>query len=119
MSIPRRPGRSRPGRNDDSSRGRHDAASTVFETERGRVARCACCGGLEIRFGNAVLALADDDELTTVLDALVASELPGRGALLRLGDTGCGWAFDAAEVAELHRLVAGARLMLDVSIRAS
>ena len=40
---------------------------------------------------------------------------PERHALLHVGETGAAFAFTPAEIAELHRLLAGARLMLDVA----
>jgi len=94
------------------------APDVVFETERGRVTHCACCGALEVRFGNALLALRPD-ELTDVLASVAASDtpaaphadVPGRSTVLYLGNTGCGWTFDADETAELHRLLAGAQLL--------
>lgn len=100
----------------------------LFETAHGRVRRCPCCDCLELRFGNALLALAVD-ELPTVLAQLGAAERePAAGGpaggpatdrghrevTLFVGDSGCGWVFTADETAELHRLVAGARLMLDL-----
>lgn len=104
--------------------------ASLFETTHGHVRRCPCCSLLEVRFGNALLALATDD-LPHVLDQLGAAESqagehPGAEAppaaggaggevTLLLGDSGSGWVFSRAEAAELHRLVAGAQLLLDLA----
>ena len=94
-------------------------SSTLFETDRGRVRRCPCCDRLELRFGNALLALAPDDlpQVLAQLDTAGAAappEAPGEVTLF-LGDSGCGWVFAADEAAELHRLLAGAGLLLDLA----
>ena len=105
----------------------HDAhaRATLFETERGRVTRCGGCGALELRFGNALLAVRPEELATVLLAALAEAEadaraaavhgVPAAGVTLYLGDSACGWVFDRAESAELHRLVAGARLLLDLA----
>ncbi|MDF1503741.1 hypothetical protein [Roseisolibacter sp. H3M3-2] len=92
---------------------KHRRAS-LFETAHGHVRTCACCPALEVRFGNALLALGPDD-LPHVLDQLEAAESHECDVTLLMGETGSGWVFTADEAAELHRLVAGARLMLDVA----
>lgn len=96
-------------------------SAPLFETARGRVCRCGCCDRLELRFGNALLSLAPDD-LSVVLGQLGAAEpgpaAPTREVTLFLAESGCGWVFTADEAAELHRLVAGTRLMLDVAAAA-
>lgn len=89
----------------------------LFETARGQVRRCVCCDRLEMRFGNALIALGAD-ELPHVLRQLGEAEGPpgvGGEATLLLAESGCGWVFTRDEVAELHRLAAGARLMLDLA----
>ena len=86
----------------------------LFETARGQV---RCCDRLELRFGNALLALGAD-ELPHVLRQLGEAERPagaGGEATLLLAESGCGWVFTRDELAELHRLAAGARLMLDLA----
>lgn len=99
--------------------------ASLFETVHGHVRRCPCCTQLEVRFGNALLAISADD-LPAVLDQLGAAEAQadvraglaapvGEEVTLLLGDTGSGWVFSRAEAAELHRLVAGAQLLLDVA----
>ena len=105
--------------------------ASLFETVHGHVRRCPCCRLLEVRFGNALLAV-DADDLPDVLDQLVEAEsqadaradagasappdAPVSGEVtLLLGDSGSGWVFSRAEAAELHRLVAGAQLLLDVA----
>lgn len=99
----------------------HHRAS-LFETTHGNVRRCNCCSRLEVRFGNALMALGVDD-LPHVLDQLGAAEshvtqpvaeAPGEVTLL-LGESGSGWVFSAEEAVELHQLVAGAQLLLDVA----
>jgi hypothetical protein len=101
--------------------------ASVFETAHGHVRRCPCCSWLEVRFGNALLAL-DADDLPAVLDQLGVAEAqageragvpttaaPADEVTLLLGDTGSGWVFSRTEAAELHRLVAGAQLLLDLA----
>ena len=97
--------------------------ATIFETERGTVRQCPGCQGLELRFGNAILGLAAD-ELEIVRTTLVEAELSAGGSLhhngrpavvLTLGDSASGWVFDRAETVELHRLIAGASLLLEVA----
>ena len=98
---------------------------TLFETGRGRLLHCRCCGALQLRFGNAVLGLNAEDfapfrrtaaELER--DALATDE---RGelhadarAVLYLGESGSGFAFDAGELTELHRLLEGGALLLEL-----
>ena len=89
---------------------------------------------LEVRFGNALLAVTPDD-LPHVLDQLDAAESHTRPRLddaaaedgdagegggsgevtLLLGDSGSGWVFNRSEAIELHRLVAGAQLLLGLA----
>lgn len=89
---------------------------TLFETEHGRVTRCGCCGALELRFGNALMALSVEELGPVLLSALAEADVaPAPEVTLHLGETGCGWVFDRAEAAEMHRLAAGARLMLDLA----
>lgn len=103
-----------------------DRYEPLFETDRGRVLHCDCCGGLQLHFGNAILGLngTDFDPLRETIRALEedAARPPATGrprtgrerATLFVGDTGIGFAFDAGELAELHRLLEGARLFLDL-----
>ena len=95
--------------------------ASLFETAHGQVRRCPCCTLLEVRFGQALLAL-DADDLPHVLDQLGAAEshaaapaAPGGEVTLLLGESGSGWVFTAPEAAELHRLVAGAQLLLGLA----
>ena len=88
---------------------------------------------LEVRFGNALLAVTADD-LPHVLDQLGAAEShtrprvdeardeagdgeagEGGEVTLLLGDSGSGWVFNRSEAIELHRLVAGAQLLLGLA----
>ena len=102
--------------------GRYEVA---FETEHGRLLHCACCGSLQLRFGNAVLGLnAEDfapfretiaDLERDALEVAAAGRLaPDARAVLYLGDSGTGFAFDAEELIEMHRLLEGAALMLEL-----
>ncbi|HEY0972492.1 MAG TPA: DUF6686 family protein [Gemmatimonadales bacterium] len=97
----------------------------AFETERGRLLHCACCGGLQLRFGNAVLGLNADDfvpfrrtvaELERdALETAAAGRLaPDARAVLYLGESGSGFAFDADEIVEMCRLLEGAAFMLEL-----
>ena len=93
----------------------------LFETEHGRVRRCDCCDTLRVRLGNALLAVDGDDfgQLLGVVAAFDRGETPlgpwpEGHALLHVGDSGVALAFTPDEIAELHRLLAGARLLLDL-----
>jgi len=99
----------------------HGPARPLVQTERGMIRRCTCCGGLELRFGNAILGLATED-LGAVHSALVEAELAaGDGArsgdhdqvVLWLGNNTSGWVFDRSEAAELRRLLVRACVLLD------
>jgi len=93
----------------------HGTAHTLVETERGSLRRCSCCGGLELRFGNAILGLTAED-LGTVHSALVEAELSAgdRGdILLLLRNNSSGWVFDRPEAAELRQLLVRACILLD------
>jgi hypothetical protein len=93
----------------------------LFETERGRVRRCDCCDTIRVHLGNALLAV-DADGFAQLVDTVAAFDRgdtplgpwPEGHALVHVGDSGVALAFTPAEVAELHRLLAGARLMLDL-----
>lgn len=107
-----------------------DRYRPLFETDRGCVLHCDCCGGLQLHFGNAILGLSapDFDPLRETIRALEqdagewsrAVVLPGRTrtgrerATIFVGETGVGFAFDADELTELHRLLEGARLFLEL-----
>lgn len=106
-----------------SGDGRYDV---LFETTRGRLTHCRCCGELELRFGNALLALngSDFDPLRQTVAELEADAVAARDrgplavgarAELRLGDSGVGFAFDAEELVELHRLLEGGALLLELT----
>lgn len=93
----------------------------LFETERGRVRRCDCCDTLRVHLGSALLAVDGEGfaQLTATVAAFDRGETPlgpwpvGH-ALLHVGETGAAFAFTPAEIAELHRLLAGTQLMLDL-----
>ena len=107
-----------------------DRYRPLFETDHGCVLHCDCCGGLQLHFGNAILGLSasDFDPLRQTIAALeqdasrVVAARRSRGrrarrrerATIYVGDTGIGFAFDAGELVELHRLLEGARLFLDL-----
>lgn len=105
-----------------------DRYEPLFETDRGRVLYCDCCGSLQLHFGNAILGLnaTDFDPLRHTIRALEHDALQvGAGgrprqararerATLFVGDSGVGFAFDAGELTELHRLLEGARLFLEL-----
>lgn len=97
----------------------------AFETGSGRLLHCACCGALQLRFGNAVLGLnAGDfgpfretvaDLERDALETAAAGRLDEDArAVLYLGDTGTGFAFDAGELTELHRLLEGGAFLLEL-----
>lgn len=98
-----------------------DRYRTLFETDNGAVRHCGCCGCLQVWFGNAFFALAAD-ELTELRSAIACIDepetTPGPWLLHRvvipLAATGAGFAFDRVEIAELHRLLVGAELLLDI-----
>lgn len=99
----------------------HRPNRTILETDRGFVRRCTCCDRIELRFGNALLGLSVD-EMECVRSRLVEAELaagalvsPRPSVVLMIGETASGWVFDREEVLELHRLLAGASLMLDLA----
>lgn len=92
----------------------------VFETEHGATRRCDRCASVQLLFGNALLGLHADDfeELRAVIAAYdrgVASlgTWPSDRAVIRVGETGVGLVFSRTEIAELHRLLEGTRLLLD------
>lgn len=97
----------------------------LFETDRGQLLHCGCCGALQLRFGNAVLGLNAEDfapfrqtaaELERdALETAAAGQLEEDArAVLYLGDSGSGFAFDAGELTELHRLLEGGAFMLEL-----
>ena len=94
----------------------------LFETAAGRVRRCDCCDTLRVHLGNAMLAV-DADGFGQLVETVAAFDRgdtplgpwPEDRALLHVGDSGVALAFTTDEVAELHRLLAGARLMLDLA----
>ena len=109
---------------DDHSHGAHLRA-TLFETEHGRVTQCADCGALEVRFGNALLAMRPEELGGVLIAALAEADADHSGpavhgtrvpeVTLHLGESGCGWVFDRQEAAGLHRLAAGAQLLLELA----
>jgi hypothetical protein len=106
----------------DHGDGRYEVA---FETEHGRLLHCDCCGSLQLRFGNAVLGMNAEDfspfretvadlERDALETAATGRLAPDARAVLYLGDSGTGFSFDADELVEMHRLLEGAALMLEL-----
>lgn len=95
----------------------------VFETTRGRVRRCDCCSTLRVHFGAALMS-ADPAGFDGLLETVIGFDRgdtplgpwPEGHALLHLGETGAAFAFTPAEITELHQLLAGAKLMLELGI---
>ena len=95
----------------------------VFETERGRVRRCDCCDTLRVHFGAALMS-ADPAGFDGLLETVAAFDRgdtplgpwPEGHALLHVGETGAAFAFTPGEISELHRLLAGAKLMLELGL---
>ena len=93
----------------------------LFETERGRVRRCDCCDTLRVHLGNVLMAI-EPEAVEGVLETVGAFDRgdtplgpwPEGHALLHVGDSGAAFALAPFEIAELHRLLAGARLMLEL-----
>lgn len=103
------------------SRDHENQYAPLFETENGRVLRCLCCGVLHVRFGNVLLALAFEDfewlqQTTADLDCHpYLSDVWRFGpGTIRVGDSGVSLILTRDEMVELHQLLAGARLLLDV-----
>lgn len=95
----------------------------VFETARGRVRRCDCCDTLRVHFGASLMSAepAGFDALLETVAAFDRGETPlgpwpEGHALLHVGETGAAFAFTPGEISELHRLLAGARLMLELGL---
>jgi hypothetical protein len=95
----------------------------VFETAGGRVRRCDCCDTLRVHFGAALLAV-DTAGFATLLDTVAAFDRgdtplgpwPEGHALIHVGETGAAFAFTPAEIADLHRLLSGARLLVELRL---
>jgi hypothetical protein len=101
----------------------HQHEEMLFESPRGFVRCCRVCGAFELRFGNAIISMRLD-ELCLLTDTVARFEADFAGerppshdhAVVWLGREGSGFRFRREEIAELHRLLAGARLfatMLD------
>jgi hypothetical protein len=89
----------------------------LFESKRGFVRCCRLCGAFELRFGNAIMALRLDelqlltDSVRRLDDEFRTAQRPEHGhATIWLGAEGSGFRFRRDEIAELHRLLAGACL---------
>jgi hypothetical protein len=92
----------------------HGSRDILAITPDGEVARCDSCSALHLRFGNALLTF-DQSDLRTLRDAVLASRdrpvrrsttNPERPIELYVGESGAGFAFSLAEMAELDQLLA-------------
>lgn len=102
-------------------RSEHEPSTTIFETDHGAVRRCQCGGCLLVRYGHCLLSVGVGG-LRELRAAIVgaARETSGRRGsgepvVLYIADTGAGFVFAPDEVGELHRLLDGAQLMLDLA----
>jgi len=97
-----------------------DDPSIIFETERGKVLRCACCERLEVQFGN--VALAEDPDVFRRFCRIVAgldlrtyahasSERP---VVLPIDGDKLNFRFTLDEANELKDLVDGAVATLEL-----
>ena len=98
-----------------------DDSSLIFQTPNGRVVRCACCGRLEVAFGNIVLAgdsagLLRFRRIVAQLDPDASPERIGHARPFRLSVQGTKLAFRFThdEAAELRDLLDGAAAMLEL-----
>lgn len=95
----------------------HPHEELLFESKRGFVRCCRVCGSLELRFGNAILGLRSDD-LSLIIESVQRFDEEYRTgqrpdsapSTIWLGHDGSGFRFRRDEIAELHRLLAGAAL---------
>jgi hypothetical protein len=103
----------------------HDARpDLVAASPLGRVTRCSTCGALHLRFGNAVLNL-DASDLSPLLVAVENSRRKERARSSRadrrtielyIGESGVGFAFNRAEIAELEQLLGEAERRIDSGV---
>jgi hypothetical protein len=98
-----------------------DWYAVVFETARGTVLKCACCGKLHLRFDRVLVPFKEVglDELRAALRSFTngvrsGSRPDAHPAVLHIGRTGVGILLSQADVRELCELVDGARLFLDL-----
>lgn len=104
----------------------HPHEEMLFESKRGFVRYCRVCGAFELRFGNAILGLRNDDlrlitETVQLFDEEYRTGLRPDSApsTIWLGHEGSGFRFRREEIAELHRLLAGAALFAQLHPSAS
>jgi hypothetical protein len=101
----------------------HQHEEMLFESPGGFVRCCRLCGAFELRFGNAIIGMRLE-ELRLLTDTVARFEADFHSdtppahdhAVIWLGHEGSGFRFRREEIAELHRLLAGACLfatMLD------
>ncbi len=95
--------------------------SVIFRTTNGKVLRCACCGRLEVVFGN--IAVAEDPPLfmrfrrivkQLNLDAMESRIDSERPILLPVDGEKIIFRFTRAEAVELQELLDGAAAMLEL-----
>jgi hypothetical protein len=84
-----------------------DHYKPLCQTEHGHILHCPDCGGMLLRFGNAVIGLASEDVLA--FRQAIAVE---KDTILYMGESTVGFAFSAAEVAELNLLLDEAESLL-------
>jgi hypothetical protein len=77
-----------------------DHYQPLCQTEHGHILHCPDCGGMLLCFGNAVIGLAKEDVLE--FRRAIAVE---KDTILYMGESTVGFAFSAAEVAELNTLL--------------
>lgn len=96
-------------------------ASLIYQTQNGKVLRCACCGRLEIHFGN--IAIAEPPSRFERLRKIVASidlDRPAsqtdsdRPIMLAVDGVRLSLRFTRAEAAELQELLDGTAAMLEL-----
>ncbi|MBL0940007.1 MAG: hypothetical protein IBJ03_14025 [Gemmatimonadaceae bacterium] len=101
----------------------HQHEEMLFESNRGFVRCCRSCGAFELRFGNAIIGMRLEElRLLTDTVSRLESEFTDESrpandhAVIWLGHDGSGFRFRREEIAELHRLLAGARLFAMMSV---
>lgn len=95
----------------------------LHRTRRGTALHCTCCGRVEVCFGNAVLAL-DEDDLRSVLSIIDSFDLDSaprdadgqRSFLIRTQHDEAAFAFSRREALELRDLLVGARRALGSAV---
>jgi hypothetical protein len=98
-----------------------DDSSLIFQTEHGKVLRCACCDRIEVVFGN--IAVAEEPFLfkrfrravkQIDVDGQARQRDDDRPVLLSVDGDRFAFRFTPAEVHELEDLLDGAAAMLEL-----